>query len=276
MKLRLLVRAWRVFALASLVLIVSCISPPLAPRGPTPGVPHLTVMTYNISQDGWNDATTVTAIGASDADIVGLQEVSAAWVPVIKQRYAAQYAFMLFSPREDYGGLAFLSKYPLEDRGVLPYGVDYHPSWFVMADTPGGRVQVMQVHLRSFTDGDSNALSNVIDMESDHVAELEHFMSKTDPQIPTLVLGDFNENPKGQAVRRLESRGFRNALPLYRPGQYTWQARSVAGLLDSCIDHIMFDDSFEPLSAWTDRSGGSDHLPVLASLELPKAAAGPL
>jgi endonuclease/exonuclease/phosphatase family metal-dependent hydrolase len=272
--LRFLLRAWRAFAPISLVFLVSCITAPLQPREPTPGVPHLTVMTYNVHQDRWNDASTVAAIGAAGADIVCLQEISAAWARVIKERYAAQYPVMLFAPAEDHGGLAILSKYPLEDRGVLLYGAGFHPGWNVTADTPGGRVQVVHVHLRPRFEGDSDPLSNFFTTESDHVAELELFLSKTDPQLPTLVLGDFNESPKGDAVRRLESRGFRNALPLYRPGQFTWQGKSVAALFDMCIDHVMFDGSFEPLSSWVDGSGGSDHLPVLASLELlPRAAA---
>ena len=248
---------------------------PLTPRDPTPGVPHLTVMTYNVHQDGSSDARTVSAIGAADADVVCLQEVNEAWRRVIQERYAAQYPVMLIAPTEDYGGLAILSKYPLEDRGIRKYGTDFHPSWSVIADTPGGRVQVLHVHLRAMLDGDSNAVSNFIDMSKDHVGEIQLLVKELAPELPTLVVGDFNESPKGDAVRWLEDRGFRNALPLYRPGQFTWQGRSVAAMLDMTIDHVMFNGNFEPLSSWVDRSGGSDHLPVLASLELVQPAESP-
>jgi endonuclease/exonuclease/phosphatase family metal-dependent hydrolase len=269
------------FLLTTLVALVAvsaagCISAPLEPREPTPGVPHFTVMTYNVHQERSGDASTVAAVGAADADILCLQEINEAWAQVLKPRYAARYPVMLFATTEDYGGLAILSKYPLEDRGVLHFGKDFHPAWSVIADTPGGRVQVMHVHLRAMLDGDSNAASNFLGTSSDHVAELESFMKATEPGLPTVVLGDFNESPKGDAVKWLEARGFRNALPLYRPGQFTWKGKSVAGLLDMTIDHVMFDGSFEPLSSWVDGSGGSDHLPVLASLELVGRPGGPL
>lgn len=225
-------------------------------------------MTYNVHQERSNDASTVDTIARLDADIVCLQEVNGAWMHVLKTRLATQYPAMLFAPEEEYGGLALLSKYPLEDRGVLHFGTDFHPASLAIADTPGGRVQVMQVHLRALLDGDSDPVSNLIDTSYDHKAELVSFMRSTDPALPTLVAGDFNESPKGDAVRWLEGLGYRNALPLFKPGQFTWQGRSVAALLDMAIDHIMFDRSFEPLSSWVERSGGSDHLPVLASLEL--------
>ena len=238
------------------------------PREPTPGAPRLTVMTYNVHQDRSDEARTIAAVGAADADVVCLQEIDEAWARVLKKRYAAQYPTMLFATRNDYGGLAIFSKYPLEDRGVIPFGKDFHPAWYVIADTPGGRVQVMHVHLRAMFDGDSNALANFFAKASDHRAELKRLMMMTDPAVPTIVLGDFNEGPKGDAVRLLEGRGFRNALPLYRPGQFTWKGNSITALLPMTIDHVMFDGSFAPLSSWVDRSGASDHLPVVASLEL--------
>jgi len=265
----------RTLVLCALVIACSlgCIPMPLEPREPTPGVPHFTVMTYNVNQVRWNDASTLAAVGASDADIVFLQEVNQAWARVLEERYAVQYPVRRFATTEDHGGLAILSKYPIEDRGVLHYGTDFHPAWYVVADTPGGLVQVIHVHLRAMFDGDGNALSNFFSTSGDHKAELESFMKETEPGLPTLVVGDFNESPKGDAVRWLESRGFRNALPLYRPGQFTWQGKSLAATLDMTIDHVMFDGAFEPLSSWVERRGGSDHLPVLASIELVRGPA---
>jgi len=266
----LIALALRVLVLCYLaVSAVGCITTmPLEPREPTPGVPHFTVMTYNVHRDRSNDERTIAAVGTADADIVCLQEITEAWAHILKQRYAARYPVMLFATKENAGGLAIFSKFPLEDRGVIPFSNDWHPAWYVVANTPAGRMQIMHVHLRSKFNGNADPVSNFFDTSSDHLAELEFFMKSTVPGIPTLVLGDFNESPKGDAVRWLEARGFRNALPLYRPGQFTWKGTSVASMLDMTIDHVMFDGTFEPLKSWVDSSGGSDHLPVLASLEV--------
>ena len=85
--------------------------------------------------------------------------------------------------------------------------------------------------------------------------------------VPTLVLGDFNEGVGGVAVEYLEDRGYTNALPLYRPGQFTWRGNSVANQFTQTLDHVLFDSSFEPLNAWVTDTGGSDHLPVVVHLE---------
>ena len=81
------------------------------------------------------------------------------------------------------------------------------------------------------------------------------------------VLGDFNEEEDGAAVRFLELRGFVNALPLFHPGQGTWRYRSIANQLDRALDHIFYGPGLTPLNAWVHRAGNSDHLPVIAHLE---------
>ncbi len=265
----------RLGLLLFLFALTSCAATaPLSPREPTAGVPSFTVMTYNVHKDRWNDASTVAAVGAPGADIVCLQEITRAWEGAIRAKYAAQYPHMIFAPKENAGGLAILSRYPLENRGIVPVPGDLHPGWIVVADAPGGRIQIIHVHLRSLFNGDSNWVSNYFNTDRDHLAEIRLFLGNAEqakPEaegpLPTIVLGDFNEGVSGETVKHLEEQGFRNALPLFRPGQFTWHAKSVGGMLDMTIDHVMFDDAFEPLSAWVDRRGKSDHLPVLARFE---------
>ena len=102
---------------------------------------------------------------------------------------------------------------------------------------------------------------------SKRLYEIELFVKECSTGLPTIVLGDFNEGLGGVAVRYLEDRGYRNALPLYRPGQHTWQGSSVANQFTQTLDHVLFDGSFEPLNAWVSNVGGSDHLPVVVHLE---------
>lgn len=241
-------------------------TPPATPRAPTAGAAHFTVMTYNVHRDRSNDASTVDAVGASNVDIVLLQEVTSAWEAAVRARWSEQYPHMLFAPKENAGGLAVLSHFPLEDLGVVPVPGDLHPGWVVHAVTPGGRVQVVHVHLRSLFNGTRDWVSNYFATGADHVYETRLFMDRAMPEMPTIVAGDFNEDPEGDAVRMLEGRGFTNVLPMFKPGQFTWYGRSIG--LDMTIDHVMLDGSFEPLNAWVERRGESDHLPVIAHVEL--------
>lgn len=262
-----------VLALAAAAVVVGgCTAPePVTPRAPTAGATHFTVMTYNIHRDRVDDASTVAAVGASNVDVVCLQEVTSAWAKALRARYATQYPYMLMAPKENAGGLAVLSHYPIEDRGVVPVPGDLHPGWVVQVDTPGGRVQVLAVHLRSLFNGTRDWVSNYFATGSDHVAETRLFLDHATPDMPTIVAGDFNESPEGQAVRLLEGRGFTNVLPMFKPGQYTWYGKAIG--LDMTIDHVMVDRSFDVLNAWVERRGRSDHLPVIAHIELrPKEA----
>ena len=257
---------------AALLFVFACTAPPPAtPRAPTAGAVHFTAMTFNVHRDRANDASTVDAVGASNADIVCLQEVTAAWETALRARYAQQYEHMLFATKENAGGLAVLSHFPLESRGVVPVPGDLHPGWVVHVETPAGRVQLVHVHLRSLFNGTRDWVSNYFATGSDHVFETRLFMDHASPEMPTIVLGDFNESPDGDAVRLLEGRGFTNVLPMFKPGQFTWYGRSIG--LDMAIDHVMVDQSFEPLAAWVERRGQSDHLPVVAHIEMPPAPA---
>lgn len=250
-----------------------CGAMPVPPREPTAGSFHFKVASYNVHRDRSNDRGTVDAVGGSDADVVCLQETTAAWVSALRERYAEAYPYMIFDPKENAGGLSVLSRFPLEDGELLEVPGDWHPAKVFVVKTPAGPVQVLHVHLRSLFNGNSNWVSNFVSAGRDHVWEMELFWPKLESDLPTLVVGDFNESPRGSAVRWLEARGFQNALPMFRPGQFTWRGPSVASTFDMTIDHVLFDESFVPLDAWVRRSGNSDHLPVVAHLELPAVSA---
>lgn len=245
-----------------------CVAPePLTPRAPTPGAVHFRVETFNIHRHRSGDASTVEAVGAANVEIVCIQEVTVEWERVLRERYALQYEHMVFAPAESAGGLGVLSRYPIHDRGVIPVP-GLHPAWLVEVDTPSGPIQVLNVHLRSLFEGRSNPIASYLKSDGDHVSEIKHFSTRLAPDLPTIVAGDFNEGPNGDAVQVLESRGFTNALPLFRPGQFTWKGTSVAKMVEMSIDHVMFDRAFVPLDARIGDRGGSDHFPVIAHLEM--------
>ena len=62
----------------------------------------------------------------------------------------------------------------------------------------------------------------------------------------------------------LLDRGMANTLPDFAPGAPTWRWRTSLGTLRTTLDHVLYDDRLEPLSAQTLQAGRSDHLPVVA------------
>jgi endonuclease/exonuclease/phosphatase family metal-dependent hydrolase len=141
-----------------------------------------------------------------------------------------------------------------------------HPAGLVRLTTPAGEVQVLNVHLRSvFTRKGKSFVGAYFSVGSDHVQELRAHLARCQT-MPTLIVGDFNENSGGPATRFLKARGFVDALPRHRREQHTW--RALGGLLRLGLDHILFDGAFESLDAWVVQSGSSDHFPVVARLSM--------
>lgn len=244
----------------------------LEPRGPTPGQPHLSVATFNVYHPAWRDRKTVEAVGRTGADVICLQEVTADWERVLKTTYGSTYPFMLFKPRRGAGGLAVLSKYPLVDFGLLRAPHDWHPGWRLYVKTPSGPIQLMHIHLRALSTGTGGLLANFLSSKKDHEWEIRTF-AEHQAAGPTLFIGDFNEGDDGAAVQWLARHGFADVVSLYHPGQPTWRARSVTTQFTLTVDHILFDSTFTPLDAKVMRIGNSDHWPIVARFEVPRAPA---
>jgi endonuclease/exonuclease/phosphatase family metal-dependent hydrolase len=260
------------FGSIALLTAYGCGSPPLEPRNATPGAFAFTLETFNVEVGKEHDEATVAAVGAADADIVCLQEAGAGWPDALREAYTDQYPYQLYMPDPDKhpsGALAILSRYPITDLGVLAGagGWHSHPAWRVQVDTPGAKLQLLLVHLRAMFNGGSNAVSSYLAVDDDHRNAISDFATNAGAPI-ALVVGDFNEETNGAAVSKLKDDGFRDVLPLFRPGQATWRHPSLGDQFTAAIDHILFDSTLEPLDARVLVTGHSDHLPVVAHFEL--------
>jgi endonuclease/exonuclease/phosphatase family metal-dependent hydrolase len=251
---------------STLLAICACGPVPLEPRDPDPGVPHFVVQTYNIQDTSSGDAVTLEAVGAGNADVICLQEVTPIWEQALRTRYQDSYPYMLFHALDGSEGLGFLSRFALTDLGFHEEIHGWHPAWHAQVDLEMGPVQILNVHLRSVFSGRSSATTAYLSTSSDHLEEVQGFSAECEAGFPTLVVGDFNEEPDGSAVAYLESKGFQNALPLYHPGQPTWHD-TASWQMEQTIDQILFDHAFTPLNSWVETIGHSDHMPVLAHVE---------
>lgn len=258
------------------LLALGCGQPPLEPRDPTPGVPHFSIATYNILSSDPADSATLETIGATRADIICLEEVTEEWERAVRERYAAEYPNMVFVAEGGAGGLGVLSKQRLIEEAFYEAPNDWHPAWSVLAETPAGWLNVLTVHLRSLYSGTGGVVSDYVNWGSDHVFEIQSVLKSSSAQalsvaLPRMVLGDFNEESNGDAVRHLESLGYTDVLPLFRPGQFTWRTRSLGNQFTQALDHILYDDAVTPLNAYVLNAGSSDHLPVVAHFEATRA-----
>src|SRR5437773_7489359 len=87
---------------------------------PPKDVPHVAVMTFNVNFGMAGDPPTVDAVAQNDADVIFLQETTSQWEAALRAQFAQTYPNMAFKQWPPAGGLAVLSKCPIETIDYLP------------------------------------------------------------------------------------------------------------------------------------------------------------
>ncbi len=238
--------------------------PPRAPDGPS-----LRVMTYNVNYGLAGDRETIDAIASEDADVVFLQETTEAWEASLTEALGAAYPHRAYRHCCAAGGLGVLSKTPFEEREYLsPPSGGWFPAWRVLVRHDAGDLQALVVHLRPQLSESGSFLSGFFTTPPIRRAEIETYFPALDPNLPTIVVGDFNENSRGRAIRFLEDKGMVSAVPARSGATPTWRWQTSVGTIREQLDHVVVDPRVEALDVRVIDRGRSDHLPVVATIRL--------
>jgi endonuclease/exonuclease/phosphatase (EEP) superfamily protein YafD len=249
------------------------VSPPApAAPAPIPDGPRFTIATYNVYADAPGDPATIDAIRRTDADVVFLQETTAAWEAPLRRALGRAYPHAAFrAARDRFGGLAVLSRVPFDEGAVLRPDAGPFPAWLVEVESPLGRLAILNLHLfPPVRWRERGWLRAYLDSQVVHVREVAGFLSALAPRTPALIVGDLNEAAGGDAVRTLEAAGYRGALD---PSVPTWRWTTDHGPVALQLDHILHTAELALVTARVIEAGRSDHLPVVATFA--RAAASP-
>ncbi len=242
-------------------------SPPSSAPTETTSSASVRIMTYNVNFGLAGDAETLAAVREVDADVVFLQETTETWERSLRAELDDRYPHALFRHCCGAGGLGVLSRFPLLAREYLaPPDGGWFPAWRVLVETPIGQLQTLHVHLRPQLSESGSFLGGVFSTPPIRRAEIAAYHAALDPAAPTLVVGDFNENGRGGAIRFLEDRGMRSALPGARGAEPTWRWQTSIGTIREQLDHIVHDARLEVVHVEVVERGRSDHLPVVATI----------
>lgn len=237
---------------------------------PDPRATRIRVMTYNVNFGLDGDRRGIDAISAGAPDLVFLQETTGGWERAMNEAFATTYPHRRFEDTHDEwlaGGLGVLSRWPITTLETLTDGPGPFFAHRVVIDAPGGPIQVLNVHLRPpMSDGGSWVVGYFSTRAHREQEALAH-VARLDPKLPTLAVGDFNEEDEGMAIAVFKDRGFTSALPLFHPNATTWQWPVADRTLRFRLDHILYDNRFLAVSAAVVDRGRSDHAPVWADLE---------
>jgi endonuclease/exonuclease/phosphatase (EEP) superfamily protein YafD len=229
------------------------------------------LMTYNLDYRNDDFATTLDAIETANADVVMLQEVSAAWRDALRRRFATTYPHHVFHVDvRQAGGLAVLSKLPIErdELWAPPIGTGaWFPAERTVIATPFGALQLLNVHLRPALDRGSwvRGFMTTPDVRR---AEITAHWGRLDPALPTIIAGDFNEDPTGRAIHYLAAHGL-TRIPTAGPTTWHYEVTSRGAkvdLLKMDIDHVMIDARLVARDAHVLDAGTSDHRPVVVTI----------
>lgn len=253
-----------------LVLLVACgDSRVLAPVLQQKAAHQLRVMTYNVNFGMAGDASSIDAIEGVQPDLVFLQETNEVWQRALLARLRGTYPHQRFTHPETWpaGGMGLLSKYPVISLQHLESVGGYFFAWRVVLDTKLGRIQVLNVHLRPPMSDGGSWVVGYFSTRDDRVREIENHIAALDPKLPTLIVGDFNEEGDGRAIELLEDRGYGDALPQFVGNRRTWEWPVGSMTLKFQLDHIMHDAYFVPVTGAVVEAGRSDHKPVWVDFE---------
>lgn len=218
------------------------------------------VASYNLNYGLAGDPDTLAAAVDTEADVLVLQEVTPEWVDVLGPAFRGRLRHQLFLPDDQgAGGLAVLSRYPLEQVAYVASPVGWFPGWIVAVDAPAGPFQVLAVHLHPPYAETGGYVVGAFTSFDERREELAAYLDALDPELPAVVAGDFNER-RGPALGLLHDRGFVNVLP----DEPTWRWDTPLGTLHNRFDHLYLGSGLVGRDGEVLDAGRSDHLPVRA------------
>ena len=266
---------WGMAALVFLAATPSCSSKPRPMPPPLKKTKsQLKVLTYNVNWGGVDMAGSAATLARSGADVVALQETTPSWERFLRKRLSSIYPHQRYLTMGGAGGMAFLSKHPLEKfRRLAPPRGGWFPGWSALVKTPLGAIRVLNVHLRpplKANRGVSSVASAYFSTKAIRRKQLATYLSALpkEKHTPVIVMGDFNESDSGRALKLAKRRGYRNALAKFDSSTPTWRWPTSMYTFTSRLDHILHSKNLRCHAAQVLGDGGSDHRPVEAVFTL--------
>lgn len=225
------------------------------------------MLTYNVNWGAPAPDLAVYAIRESEADIVCLQETTPEWESFLRRALQAEYPFMHFrhpAVRAALGS-AFLAKYCSTEVAYIPSDSNWFDGSIRFFHTAAGPVQVLNVHLcPPVSDPGSFGVSGYFGTGDDRLREMERFTAPLRPNVPTLIVGDFNDHENSPVMDWLADKRYQNALSQFDRRSLTWRWRYGLVSLRRRMDHIVYSPALHCYTAAVVPAGASDHFPVVA------------
>jgi endonuclease/exonuclease/phosphatase (EEP) superfamily protein YafD len=256
------------FGVASLVLVPWSLEwLPVAARHEAGRTVDLRVLSTNVLAPN-PSPTLAREIRDAGVDVVLVQEASTEWWALFEtEGVLARYPHHVeetHSFREDYMGIAILSRLPILRSGIADLAGVPRVWADVRAET-GHVVRFHSIHTWP------PFVPELLDRQLRQMAQLRALVAtdRADRSIDAMVMGgDFNASPMSFQYRRLREAGLVSAHERVGRGFATTWPNLAVPIPPMRLDHVFLAGQVEAVSVREGVGEGSDHLPVFVELSL--------
>ena len=228
----------------------------------------LKILSANVHSSNLDHASLLALIGRERPDVVLLMELTSDWIDALAPLRATYPVRQVVADDAGNFGIGVWSRLPADDARLVVRQHRVEPSLDDVAHAEltlrlnGHRVRVVGVHpLPPLVPRMSAARDDLLRAIADEVAA---------DASPTIVAGDLNATRYCRITRDVCSRaGLRDAMPGVR---FSWPTTAAGFALGIKIDQILASREWRVVDAHAGPNVGSDHLPMIATLQLARDA----
>jgi len=238
---------------------------------------ELLVLTYNVGNGRASPLRLVKMLRTCRVDIVALQELSHSQADEVEKKLSEIFPYRSMFPG-GFAGKAVLSRFPVLSAEQIQVGPE-RPDLMTSIEVDGRRICVFSAHPpppRIHRTG--------FHFDPATIGHIKALASLAVENQPAILLGDFNLVDRQQEYRILNSSGLHDAfresghgfgftLPRrvgpWRRMQWLNRLISWIPLVPTArVDYVWYTEPLKCNSCWVGEDAGSDHLPVMAEMEL--------
>ncbi|MGB3650999.1 MAG: endonuclease/exonuclease/phosphatase family protein [Rivularia sp. (in: cyanobacteria)] len=227
--------------------------------------PTIKAMTFNMLFNNEDYDSISRMVAENKPDIIGLQEVRSQTVPILIKRFEKDYPYHGFHPVELSHNVGILSRFPIDKLIALPAPPIQRGIQVTLRLNNGEPIEAIVAHLTP-----NYPLNKFMQLaeywyksRAAEVSYLSNIVKQYDQ--PMIVMCDCNFTDTSETYSQMQ-----NALKdsFHEAGWgfgHTFLGRFFPV---GRIDYIWHTKQLQTVDAYVGKGGGSDHLPVIAKLQL--------
>ncbi|AFY57649.1 metal-dependent hydrolase [Rivularia sp. PCC 7116] len=238
------------------------LSPPVSQNSQT-----IKAMTFNMLRSNTDYDAIVKMVAENNPDIIGLQEVTPQAAPILIKRFEKKYPYRAFHPVELSHNVGILSRFPIDKLIALPAPPIERGIQVTLRLNNGEPLEAIVAHLIPFYPLNKfyRLAQNWYARRAKEVSYLSNIAKQYDE--PVIIMCDCNFTDTSETYSLMQ-KAMNDSFH-----QAGWGfGHTFLGTFFPVgrIDYIWHSKNIKTVEAYVGKGGGSDHLPLIAELQLVK------